>query len=211
MSKRIFFLTSRKNGFTLAEVLVVIFITSLLMLGVTAIIVFVFRNYREQIQALGNVYQLTLVSLRFANELRNASTGNDGSYAINQAAAQQFIFYSSYGATGPVVDRIRYFLSGTTLYKGIVAPTGSPLSYKLASETVLPVQAYVANGSSPVFYYYDGNYGGTTSPMVQPVNVNNVKYVTINLSVITNPEVSSSTYPFVVGATLRNLKNNLGN
>lgn len=202
------------GGFTLVEVLITVFIFTVLTLGASTITLTIFRNYKQQSQSLSSVEQVTLVSSKFTSELRNANYGNNGSYPLNSAGDSQIIFYSSSGATGTLINRIRYYLSGNTLYKGIVIPTGNPLTYTLSSEIVNPVQNNVVNAttSTPVFYYYDGNYNGSGNPLSQPVNVNQVKFVKINLIVLKQPGVSTTTtFTFDTGAAMRNLKNNLGN
>ena len=200
---------SAQRGFTLVEVILVIFILTLLVLGVTTLVVAIFQNSRQQTRVLGDIFQSTLLSVNFANELRNASMGSDGSYPLNQAGDSQLIFYSSFGTS--TVQRIRYYLATTTLYKGVVSPTGNPPVYNFSSEIVRPIQADVASGSKPIFYYYDGNYSGTSTALAQPVNINQVKFVGISVPILRQAEISTSTYPINIGATIRSLKNNLGN
>ncbi len=203
---------SQKKGFTLLETVLVIFIFGLLMLGVDKLAVAIFSSFRQQSSSINDVDYAMKAASDFANEIRNAAYGNDGSYSLNQAGSSQIIFYSSYGTSGNLVNRIRYYLLSSMLYKGVVIPTGSPLVYNLASETVTPVRTGLANGNIPVFYYYDGNYNGSTTPLSEPINVNQVKFVRINLMIVKNPEVSTTTvFSIGGGATIRNLKNNLGN
>ncbi|MHB8651621.1 MAG: PulJ/GspJ family protein [Minisyncoccota bacterium] len=201
----------RHRGFTLVETVVVIFFFSMLMYGVVSLFVAILKNTRQQSTSLDNVYQATMISSNFVNQLRSASYGNDGSYPLNQAGDTQVIFYSGLGGSGTTVQRIRYYLSGSTLYKGVVVPTGSPLSYNLGSETVSVVVTNLSTGGSPLFAYYDGAYDGSTSPLAQPVNVNQVKFVNMNLPILKNTELSTNTIVVSAGATIRNLKTNLGN
>jgi prepilin-type N-terminal cleavage/methylation domain-containing protein len=207
--------TSKKAGFTLVEMLIVIFISTLLVLGVSTLVITIIKTSRQQIRSTGDIFQSTLTAANFANELRNMSIGNDGSYQINQAGDTQLIFYSSFGASGLAVNRIRYYLATTStttiLYKGVVTPTGSPLTYNLGLEVVRTIQTDIASGTTKIFYYYDGNYNGSTTPLTQPVNVTGVKFISLSMSVVSQPELSTTTYPITIGATLRNLKNNLGN
>lgn len=201
-------------GFTLVEAILSVFIFTILTLGVSAVTLTILKSYRQQSQSLSNIDQVTMVSSKFTNELRNAAYGNDGSYPINTAGDSQIIFYSGSINNAPAVDRIRYYLSGDTLYKGVTTPTGSPLTYNLAGEVVESVQNNVVNGTTntPVFYYYDGNYNGSGNPITQPVNVNQIKFIKINLIVLKQPGISTTTtFIFNTGVAIRNLKNNLGN
>lgn len=201
-----------KKGFTLIEVLVVIGIISLLMLDISSLLGSIFTNSQQQLSSSFNVdYAMSLAS-RFNNEIRNASMGNDGSFSLNKADDKEIIFYSTVGSSGANVNRIHYWVSGTSLYKGVVIPTGSPLTYNLNSEQVSVVQKDLVNGLTPVFYYYDGDYNGATNSLVQPVNINQVKYVRINLIILKKvKQGSTSNFTVSSGATIRNLKTNLGN
>ena len=200
------------SGFTLVETLVTIFIFTIIMIGTTMLAKAIFSTSNQQNLALDIVDRARLAIAGFTNEIRNSTSGNDGSFALNQASDSQIIFYSTYGATGTKVNRIRYFISGTTLYKGIIVPTGTPLVYNSASEATTTVITGIASTTAPLFYYYDSNYAGTSTPLSQPVNLNNVKFVKINLILQTQDvRNSTTTFSIAVGATIRNLKTNLGN
>jgi prepilin-type N-terminal cleavage/methylation domain-containing protein len=200
-----------QRGFTLIEMLMVILFFSILGYSIITIVGEIFKYSRQQSLALNVADQARKTSFNFASELRNATTGNDGSYSLNQAGDTQIIFYTGKN-TGAIVNRVRYYLTGDTLYKGVVVPSGNPLFYNLASETITPVQTNLANAATPVFYYYDGDYDGATSPLGQPININQVKFVKINLVILNEPGISSSvgTSTISAGATIRNLKTNLG-
>jgi type II secretory pathway pseudopilin PulG len=201
-----------KNGFTLIEIVVTVAIFIILIFGVSAMLNNIFVNSKQELLSINTIDQARLALATFTNEIRNATTGSDGSYPLSQAGDFQIIFYSNFGINPTIIKRIRYYISGNTLYKGVVLPAGSPLSYNLSSESVTAVASGVSNGSFPVFYYYDGNYNGTTSAISQPVNINNVRYVKINLMVL-NQIMPNSASSFLVtaGGTIRSIKNNLGN
>src|SRR3989344_283074 len=201
------------RGFTLVETIMTVFMFIVLTIGISAVTITIFKSYKQQSQSLSNVDQVTMVASAFTNELRNSAYGNDGSFPLNQAGNSQIIFYSTSLNGNGVVNRIRYYLSGNSLYKGVVTPTGSPLAYNLAEEVTDKIQDNVMNNATttiPIFYYYDGNYAGTGSALSQPININNVKFVKINLLVLKQPSLSTTTvFYFNIGAAIRNLKNNL--
>ena len=202
----------KQKGFTLIEMLMAIFIFSLLIGGVLLLFKTIVTTSTQQTLALGGTDQARKVAFNFVNEIRTAATGNDGAYSLTEASSTEIILYSSYGSIGLAVNRIRYYASGGTLYKGIVIPTGNPLNYNLNSEIVKPVQTGLANGGTSLFYYYDGSFSGTSTPLAQPINVNQVKFVKINLIVLTQDiKNSTSTFSVSAGGTIRNLKTNLGN
>ena len=205
---------TKKNstGFTLVETIVVIFIFTLLAVGVTTLFTHIFVSSRDRLSSLDNVDQARLLATNFTNEIRVATTGQTGAFALGQADNTQIIFYSNYGQSAGVIARLRYYLTGSLLYKGVTLPTGNPLTYNLAQEQVQVKQADVINNGQPLFYYYDGNYMGSSTPLVQPVNVNQVKYVQLNLNILKKTTTAAtSTFNVRAGSSIRNLKDNLGN
>lgn len=197
------------RGFTIIETVVTIGIFATLSIGVTLLVRDVFMHSRQQTIALSNIDQARTVASRFVNELRNANYGSDGSYALNTAGAQEIVFFTTYpNRENPV--RIRYYLSGTDLYKGVTTPTGTPLTYNTQNEVISLVQKDVQNGTNPIFYYYDGDYTGSTPALSQPVNVNYPTYITINLDILTQDDRgASTTFTVSTGALIRSLKTNL--
>src|SRR3989338_4320597 len=67
------------------------------------------------------------------SEIRTASIAETGAYTINQATASSFIFYSDIDNDG-LKEKLRYFLTDTSLQKGVIKPTGAPLSYNPLNE-----------------------------------------------------------------------------
>ena len=202
----------KKTGFTLVETIVVIGVFTILAVGVTTLISHLFIGARDRLASMDNVDYVNTVASNFTNEIRIASTGVTGDYPLFQAGDNQIIFFSKYRQSSNQVARLRYFIATSTLYKGIVAPSGSPQIYNLGTEKVLTVQKNISTSSSPLFYYYDGNYNGSTTPLTQPINVNQVKYVRINLNIFKQDQAkATSTFTVSAGAAIRNLKTNLGN
>jgi prepilin-type N-terminal cleavage/methylation domain-containing protein len=208
MTKKYF----RQKGFTLIEVLVTMSIFIVLIFGATAMLSDIFTNQKQQLQSLSNIDQARAATFKFTNEIRDAVTGSDGAYPLNLATSSQIIFYSSFGSGNGIINRIRYYVSGNVLYRGVVSPAGSPLAYDLSSEKTSQVQASLANENFPVFSYYDGNYDGSGNALSQPININNVRFVKINL--IVQNQISpgdTSVFSTSAGAAIRSVKNNLGN
>ncbi len=202
----------QEKGFTILELLVAVSIFSVLSVMAALLFVNIFTGSNQQFSALSNVDQARLVTNQFTNEIRNATTGVEGSAPLNTASTNQIIFFSKSSLGGATVNRVRYYLVGTTLYKGVTVPSGNPPNYNLAQESNIIVQRDISNGVTPIFTYYDGSYAGSGSALVQPVNINSVKFVKMNLMVLTRVKENVNTvFSISAGATIRNLKNNLGN
>jgi len=202
----------RQSGFTLIETIITIAIFGIIMTGASLLFINVFKTATNKNIAVGTADQARKALFNFTSELRTAATGSDGSYPLSQTGDSQITLYSSYGSGGSTINKIRYYVSGTTLYKGVTVPVGNPLAYNAIFEQIFPVQQNVANGGTPLFYYYGGDYGGTSTPLTQPVNINDVKFVKIKL-ILPKENVTDTTNTFTVtaGASIRNLKTNLGN
>lgn len=199
-----------KNGFTLIEAVIAIAVVAGLMFVVSSMLISVFSGSKQQYTALGNVDNARIIAHRFVNEIRSAAPGVDGSAAISVANDSEIIFHSPDKSTG-LISRIRYYVAGDELYKGVVAPTGSPLSYNLAEESISLVQQDLTLSGNPLFYYYDGDYWGSGSPLSQPVNIPSIRFVRINLTVLRQTQqASDSVFVLNTGAAVRSLKNNLG-
>jgi len=203
----------KNSGFTIMEVIISVAILTVIIVFVSSMLTVIFDYSKQGLLAMDNIDQARTISSTFVNEIRDATPGNDGSYPLNKATASEIIFYTNYKtSSSAIVNRVRYFISNNKLYKGTVIPTGSPLSYNLSSESVKLIQSDIRNASTPLFYYYDGDYDGTTSALTQPVNINQVRFARINLMVLTQTKKGdSSVFTVTTGATIRSIKDNLGN
>jgi len=200
------------RGFTLVETMVTIFIFTIIMLGTSLMIQKIFVNNRQQTLQIGNIDRARSVANIFINEIRNSTYGVNGAYPLGEASDNQIIFFSTTPLSNGTPSKIRYYVSNGILYKGITNPTGNPLVYNPANEQISTLISKMSLGSNPLFYYYDGTYNGSTNPLVQPVNINNIKFIKINLIVLKEADpTSTSTFTINGGGSLRNLKTNLGN
>jgi type II secretory pathway component PulJ len=203
---------SYNSGFTLIETVVTIFTFGVIMVGITLMLKNIFLTNSTQSLVINTVDRSQRVANTFINELRNASNGLGGAYPIGEASNTQLVFFSTAPQGNGTISRVRYYISGNTLYKGITNPTGSPGTYNLANETVTTLLTGMSLGSDPLFYYHDGDYAGTGSALTQPVNINSIKFIKINLVVLKQSSYgSTATFTVNTGAAIRNLKTNLGN
>lgn len=197
----------KEKGFTLVELMLSIAILLLITFGVTL--------FQKNIFSLGKNFQGNLnfqlgarsILKSFSSEIREASQSSLGAYPIEKASTTEIIFYSDHNNDG-FKERIRYFLSGTTLQRGVVEPAGNPLTYTIATEKVTTVLTSVVS-TSTIFQYYDTNYTGTSSPLVQPVTLSSIRLV--KAIVLVNPDPNRIFKPYIITtqATMRNLKDNL--
>jgi prepilin-type N-terminal cleavage/methylation domain-containing protein len=198
------------KGFTIVETLVVVFILALIMLGVTRFMRDIFYNNSIQKGTFSTAQDAEEILRTMVKELRSASTGSDGSYPILAAGTSSLTFFSDITGDG-TKERVRYFLSGTTLEKGIEEPSGSPFSYTNATETISYIAYNVRNtaSSTNMFDYYDDTYNGTSSPLTQPVSVASIRLVRFSMILDSDPNRSPNPRTYTTQVSLRNLKDNL--
>jgi Tfp pilus assembly protein PilW len=197
------------KGFSLAEIVVVVGILGMIMVAVSGFQRDVFVNTKFASDSLSTTQDSRNILRMMVRELRTSSSGNDGSYPIITAASSSISFYSDVDADG-LKDKVRYYIATTTLKKGLIKPTGSPLTYVAANEVFSTLAYNLKNSTStPLFEYYDNAYAGTSSPLTQPVNISNVRLVKINLMVDVDPNKSPNVRTYTSQVNLRNLKDNL--
>jgi len=197
-----------KKGFTLTEMLISVSIFILIMLVVTSFNRDIFfinsglqSNLNAQIEAR-NVLRVVVA------ELRSVSPSSLGAYALPQTGTSSIIFYSNVD-NDQYKERIRYFLQGTDFNRGIIHPSGSPLTYNVAQEQVQTLVRNVRNGATSTFDYFDKNYSGTSTPLSLPVDPLLVRLVRVTLFVDSDPNRFPGVITLTSQAMLRNLKDNL--
>ncbi|MFH1291997.1 MAG: prepilin-type N-terminal cleavage/methylation domain-containing protein [bacterium] len=196
------------QGMSLLEVLVAMAIFSLIMLGVVAMLSFSFKANKIIWEQLSTQNEGRKIVQDFINELRSATYSSIGAYPLETVGDQEIIFYSNIDDDS-LRERVRYFLTGSTLKKGVTKPTGIPLSYNTSTETIIEIVHDVYNTTTPIFYYYDQNYGYTSStPLSQPVAMTNVKMVSFILELEEDPTASPEPFHIETKTEIRNLKTN---
>jgi type II secretory pathway pseudopilin PulG len=190
------------RGFTLMETVVVVSLMVVVGGALSSMIQYFYRTNAYVLQestATQNARQGLTASMQ---NLREASYGDDGSFPIATAATSTITFYANVnGGTG--VQMVRYYILGTTLYRGVTISTGNPPSYGGQPEVTTTIATYVRNTvAMPVFQYYDD----TNTLLVAPVNLSLVSSITTTLLIDVDPNRSPNVYTLLGSATLRNLR-----
>ena len=175
-----------RSGFSLVEVLVAIFIVSLIMMAVGAFQADVFKLNSVIQSGLSSQNDARKIIRPMVDEVRSASESSVGSYPIATATETVFTFYSDID-NDSLKERVRYFLDGSDFKKGVLKPTGSPFVYDESNENITEVVHNVIN--SEIFSYFDSSYDGTSSypPLDHPVSSSVIRLVKIELVVDEDP------------------------
>src|SRR3989339_850533 len=176
-----------KKGFTISELLISIFILSVLTLGVSTFQRDVFSlNFALQNGLSAQMSARRVVKTMVA-ELRETGPSALGAYPIASASSTSITFYSDVNNDG-LRDRVRYYVSGTNVKRGIIAPSGNPLTYNSANEKISNVISdFIASSTRPLFEYYPADYAGSTAPLTYPVNIQSVRLVKVTAIIDKNP------------------------
>ncbi|OHA86959.1 MAG: hypothetical protein A3A96_03410 [Candidatus Zambryskibacteria bacterium RIFCSPLOWO2_01_FULL_39_39] len=197
-----------EKAFSLVEIVVAVAIAS-------AIFITVF-NFGNSIFSFNSNAQKNLsaqtdarrVLKNIVKELRSASPSSLGSYPITLAGTSTITFFANID-TDAYKEQIRYFLSGPELKRGVIKPSDSPLTYNPANEQVITLIRAINNETTPIFEYFDSSYAGTSTSLVQPVQITQIRLVRVTLKIEEDPNKSLG--PLIVESQvfLRNLKDNL--
>ena len=198
----------KNNGFTLTEIIVTVAIFSLIIIVSSKFFGDIFR-YEDIFSGGLSAYDEARQILQpVASEIRSASPSSLGGYPIESASENSFVFFADLDGDG-LKERIRYYLSGSILMRGIINPTGNPLEYDPQSEITSEIVHGVINGSTPIFTYYDSNYNGNSSPLISPFSVLLIRLVKINLIIDKDINNPPSEIMVTTQVVVRNLKDNL--
>lgn len=197
-----------QKGFTLLEVLMVVGILVLLA-GVLFGLEQTLFSQNGSLQARLLADQDARSTLRhLVAEIRAATAADNGAYALVTVASTSLSFYADANADG-LHERIRYFVNGATLQKGVIKPTGSPAVYNAANEVITTVVHGLTSVSPTMFSYYDNSYTGTTELLTFPVTATEVRLVKVTLSIDNDPVRPPGPAFYTTAVAIRNLKENL--
>jgi prepilin-type N-terminal cleavage/methylation domain-containing protein len=192
-------------GFTLLEIVIVM---SIFLFIVVSSYDFIIQTFKagafstEQDDASRTARKAADVMVR---EIREAAYSSRGDYIFDTLGTSTLIFYSNVD-NDTNEEKIRYFVSGTFLNRGVTKATGSPLQYLSANEKVSPIVYYVNNQSLPVFTYYDTNNNLIANPSANKIFV---RLVHISLMINVTPSTAPKDYYLDSDIQIRNLKDNL--
>lgn len=198
----------RRFAFTITELIIAIGIFALIILTVSfwQKDIFLFNDVLNKKLIIQGEIQKTIKD--FVAETRTAQISNHGHYPLEEANKDSFIFYSDIDGDN-LRERIRYFLEEKTLKRGVIKPTGQPLSYNSTNEKITKLVHNLVNPNNEIFTYYDKNYDGNNSPLPQPVDILSVRLVKITITVDEDINRPPESITGISQVLIRNLKDNL--
>jgi type II secretory pathway component PulJ len=197
------------DGYTLMETLVAIFLFIIIVQGADTLYNDVIKTNTALTGNLNAQMQVRKAFSGMSACIRTAAPSANGAYAIDTASSSYFAFYSDIDKDG-VKEKVRYFLSGNILKMGVIEPSGSPSTYNIANEKITTLISDISNQSStPIFYYYDSSYNGSSAPLTMPINISAVRLIKIDVFIDHDPLKPPAAIEFTTQTSIRSLKDNL--
>lgn len=197
-----------RRGFTLVEVVVSLAIFTLVIGGIVAILLFSLRSKTLVFNELAAQGEARRLVQNFTAELRAARPSSLGSYPLTTASTTEIVFYSNLDSDA-LVERVRYYLASSTLYRGVIKPSGNPLVYVTSTEQVASVAGSVLAAGSPIFSYYDSSYRNSSStPLAVPVAITAVRLVRLVIIIDGDPNRPPAPVRFETVVMPRNFLSN---
>jgi hypothetical protein len=162
-----------------------------------------FNGFLTQNITAQNELQMTLYT--FVTELRSMGPSAVGAYPIESASATSLVFFSDIDQDG-VFERLRYYLNGNIMMKGVIKPSGAPLTYDPANEKTTEAVHNVISSSNPIFSYFAYKSILTDPIMTAPVTVSLIRAVKFQLTTGTTGINQSASVSYGVFGTIRNLR-----
>ncbi len=187
---------------TLLETLVWASITSMLLLAIVQSVQYFYRTNNYVIEQAAAITSAQRGIESMIKTIREAAYSSNGAYPVIAVATSSISFYADID-NDPFIERIRFFLQGDSLMRGIIDPSGDPPAYT-NPEQISSISDYVRNHEQQIdlFQYYDVD--GVL--MTDLTRIAEVRYVQSTVVVNINPHRLPNQFTLRTTAALRNLK-----
>jgi len=148
-----------KKGFTLIELVFFMLIISFILFFLVLMMINLSNFNLYLTYGLGTLGEINLFLSEIKKELKSIEISNVGAYPLEEITSTTIVFYADLDNDG-LVERVRYFLDGENLFKGIIKPSENPLRYDQNEEKIKRV---LKNLDLPqkIFIGYDINLNET--------------------------------------------------
>ncbi len=201
---------NNKKGFSLIEVVVVVSLLAVFagLIGEFQARIFKNNGALQSGNFVGTDSQNVIKSM--VGEIRSMSQSSAGAYPIESVGTSTFSFFNDIDDDG-LKEKIRYFVASSSLERGVIKPSGNPMTYNPASEKFIILMSNIQNSSTtPIFTFFDSSYSESNpSPLTSPINILDIRLVEVN--VILGVESANLLAPVNVSTkiSIRNLNNNI--
>lgn len=190
------------RGMTLVETVVWVAITSMIMLAIVQSVQAFYRTNTYTIEQAAAISSAQRGIESMVKTMREAAYSSNGAWPIISLATSSVSLYADIDED-PFIERVRFFLQGDSLMRGVIDPSGDPPVYT-NPETLSSVSDYVRNTEQgvPMFQYYD--VAGALMPDL--TKIAEVRFIQATVVVNINPNRLPNQFTLRSTAALRNLK-----
>jgi prepilin-type N-terminal cleavage/methylation domain-containing protein len=194
--------TKQYAGYTLLEMLMAIAIISIIFPVLFATINSLYESHATSLSQSFALVETTNGIKEIVRDVRSAVYAENGALPIRAMSTNSLTLYSDTDRDGSI-EEVRYFLSGTTMYKGVIEPT-STSSYPTNTEIITELTTNIINiaSSTPVFRYFNA----TSTEITTMTNTIDVRRVEVQLIGTSHFWSENSVVTLRSSASIRNLK-----
>lgn len=195
------------KGLTLVEVLVSVAIVSGVSMLLATLHVDLNRFTKRFNTALTSVDRAQRLLRPMTAEIRSASMSGLGAFPVAVAYPYEFAFYSDIDSD-TYKEYVRYYLSGTTLYKEVIHQnTGTPPSYPTSGSTTAFIEG-VQNETTntPLFRFFSNEYVSGSVSEITSADTDIDKIRMVRVSIVLQPQESVAPTTLTSDVSIRNLK-----
>lgn len=184
------------------EVLVSISVFTFAMLAIMQSILYFYRTNTYAIEQASAVSSAQKGVESVVKTIREAAYASNGAYPIVAIGATDVTFYADID-NDPLIERVRYYVSGTSLLRDVTDPLGDPPVYGAAQTTSL-ISDTVRNLDQAVtlFTYYDS----AGANIADYARVADVRFVSMDIVVNVDPNRLPNQLTLRSSAALRNIE-----
>jgi len=199
----------RERGVTLVELMVAMAILAVVMAGGMLFWRIIAENYQIALQGTQNVIEVNDGLRRLVNELREARDSEAGAYLLLTANDTEIAFFSDVDGD-LVTERVRYWVEGNQLKRGVIEPVGLPAVYNETAEVVRVLTDKVELEGQTLFSYYNQDWptDQIANPLPLADRLVQTRYVEVNLRLLWDEQPGFEPVRLIQGVFLRNAKTN---
>ncbi len=190
------------RGLTFVEMIVTVGVFGMIMVAIVNSILFFYRANTSSIEQEYQVEHARRGAELIIRDLREMTYADTGAYPLATMGSSTITFYTDTDTDGSI-ERIRYTLTGTNLFRNVTEASGSPTNYTGGGATTT-VSRFIRNNEegTPFFRYYNASNTEVTAPSA----IATVVSVTVNLVVDIVTVHTPGKFTLKESATLRNLR-----
>lgn len=187
---------------TLIETVVWVAVTLSAMLAIITSVQYFYRTNNYAVEQAAAVSSAQRGIENMVKMMREASYSSNGAYPVIAISTSSVAFYADID-TDPFIEKLRFFVEGNSLKRGVVDPSGDPPVYT-NPETIVSVSDYVRNidQGAITFRYYDVN----GALMTNLADISALRFIEVTIIVNINPFRLPNQFTLRSTAALRNLR-----